>query len=31
MEKVCRDRNLDLSKMSLDEQNVLWNEAKKAV
>jgi tetrapyrrole methylase family protein/MazG family protein len=31
MEKVCRERNLDLSKMTLDEQNEVWNEAKKAV
>jgi len=31
MEKLCRERKLDLSKMTLDEQNVLWNEAKKAV
>ena len=31
MEKVCRERNLALSKMTLDEQNEVWNEAKKAV
>lgn len=31
MEKLCRERKLDLSKMTLDEQNVLWNEAKKVV
>jgi tetrapyrrole methylase family protein/MazG family protein len=31
MEKLCRKRKLDLSKMTLDEQNVLWNEAKKVV
>ena len=31
MEKLCRERKLDLSKMTLDEQNKLWNEAKKAV
>jgi tetrapyrrole methylase family protein/MazG family protein len=29
MEKLCRERKLDLSKMTLDEQNKLWNEAKK--
>jgi tetrapyrrole methylase family protein / MazG family protein len=31
MEQICRERSLDLSKMTLDEQNLLWNEAKKAV
>jgi tetrapyrrole methylase family protein/MazG family protein len=31
MEKLCRERNLDLSKMTLDEQNKLWDEAKKVV
>ena len=31
MEKLCRERKLDLSKMTLDEQNRLWDEAKKAV
>jgi tetrapyrrole methylase family protein/MazG family protein len=31
MEKLCRERKLDLSKMTLDEQNKLWDEAKKAV
>lgn len=31
MEKICRERNLALSKMTLDEQNVLWDEAKEAV
>lgn len=30
MEGLCRKRGLDLSKMSLDEQNKLWDEAKKA-
>jgi tetrapyrrole methylase family protein/MazG family protein len=30
MEKLCRDRKLDLSKMTLDDQNKLWDEAKKA-
>jgi tetrapyrrole methylase family protein/MazG family protein len=30
MEKLCRERKLDLSKMTLDEQNKLWDEAKKA-
>jgi uncharacterized protein YabN with tetrapyrrole methylase and pyrophosphatase domain len=29
MEKLCRGRKLDLSKMTLDEQNKLWDEAKK--
>ena len=31
MEKLCRERKLDLSKMKLDEQNKLWDEAKKEV
>jgi tetrapyrrole methylase family protein/MazG family protein len=31
METLCRERKLDLVKMSLDEQNKLWNEAKLAV
>lgn len=31
MEKLCRERRLDLSKMTLDEQNVLWDEAKRSV
>jgi tetrapyrrole methylase family protein/MazG family protein len=31
MEKLCRERKLDLSKMTLDDQNKLWDEAKKAV
>ena len=30
MEKLCRERKLDLSKMTLDEQNKLWDEAKRA-
>jgi tetrapyrrole methylase family protein/MazG family protein len=30
MEKLCRERGLDLNKLSLDEQNKLWEEAKKA-
>jgi len=29
MEKLCRERKLDLAKMTLDEQNKLWDEAKK--
>jgi tetrapyrrole methylase family protein/MazG family protein len=28
MEKLCRERKLDLSCMTLEEQNKLWNEAK---
>jgi tetrapyrrole methylase family protein / MazG family protein len=31
MEKLCRERKLDLSKMTLDEQNKLWDEAKEEV
>jgi tetrapyrrole methylase family protein / MazG family protein len=31
MEKLCRERKLDLSKMTLDEQNKLWDEAKGVV
>ena len=31
MEKLCRERRLDLAKMTLDEQNVLWDEAKGVV
>jgi tetrapyrrole methylase family protein/MazG family protein len=31
MERLCRERKLDLFKMTLDEQNKLWNEVKKAV
>jgi tetrapyrrole methylase family protein/MazG family protein len=30
MEKLCRERKLDLSKMTLEEMNQLWEEAKKA-
>ncbi|MFH1381678.1 MAG: nucleoside triphosphate pyrophosphohydrolase [Chloroflexota bacterium] len=29
MEELCRERGLDLGKLSLDEQNALWEEAKK--
>ena len=28
MEKLCRERGLDLGKLSFDEQNALWEEAK---
>ena len=28
MEKLCRERGLELNKLSLDEQNALWEEAK---
>ena len=31
MEKLARERGLDFEKLSLDEQNALWDEAKKAV
>jgi tetrapyrrole methylase family protein/MazG family protein len=31
MEELCRKRGLDLDKLSFDEQNVLWEEAKKEV
>jgi tetrapyrrole methylase family protein / MazG family protein len=31
MEEFCRKRGLDLSKMSFDEQNELWEEAKKTL
>jgi tetrapyrrole methylase family protein / MazG family protein len=31
MEKLCRERKLDLSKMKLEEQNKLWDEAKEKV
>ncbi len=31
METLCRERGLDLSKLTLDEQNALWEEAKSAV
>lgn len=30
MEKLARERGLSFDKLSLDEQNVLWDEAKKA-
>ncbi len=29
MEKLCRERGLDFGKLSFDEQNALWEEAKK--
>jgi len=28
MEKLCRDRGLEFAKLSFDEQNKLWEEAK---
>ena len=31
MEKVCRQRGLNLRELSFDEQNTLWEEAKKQV
>jgi tetrapyrrole methylase family protein/MazG family protein len=31
MEEVCRQRGLSFSKLSFDEQNTLWEEAKKGV
>ena len=31
MEEICRRRSLSLDKMSFDEQNKLWEEAKKGV
>jgi len=31
MEKLCRERNIDLSILPLDEQDKLWEEAKKKV
>ena len=31
MEKVCRERGVDLGKLSFDEQNALWEEAKRKV
>jgi len=31
MEKVCRERKLNLAELSFDEQNALWEEAKKKV
>jgi len=30
MEALCRQRGLDFSKLSFDEQNALWEEVKKA-
>jgi uncharacterized protein YabN with tetrapyrrole methylase and pyrophosphatase domain len=29
MEELCRKRGLSFSKLSFDEQNALWEEAKK--
>ncbi|GAI44262.1 unnamed protein product [marine sediment metagenome] len=29
MEELCRQRGLNLGKLSFDEQNALWEEAKK--
>jgi uncharacterized protein YabN with tetrapyrrole methylase and pyrophosphatase domain len=29
MEEVCRQRGINLSQLSFDEQNALWEEAKK--
>jgi tetrapyrrole methylase family protein/MazG family protein len=29
MERLCRERNLELGKLSFDQQNQLWEEAKK--
>ena len=31
MEEVCRNRGLDLSKLTFDEQNELWEEAKQTL
>jgi len=31
MEEICRKRGVDLSELSFDEQNELWEEAKRAV
>jgi len=31
MEEVCRERGLNLASLSLDEQNTLWEEAKRKV
>jgi len=31
MEEVCRERGLNLGSLSLDEQNVLWEEAKRRI
>jgi len=31
MEEICRERGLNFSSLSLDEQNALWEEAKRAI
>jgi tetrapyrrole methylase family protein/MazG family protein len=31
MEEICRNRGLDLSKLTFDEQNELWEEAKQTL
>jgi len=31
MEKLCRERGLDFGSLSLDEQNALWEEAKRKI
>jgi tetrapyrrole methylase family protein/MazG family protein len=31
MEKICRERGLDLESLSFDEQNALWEEAKRSL
>jgi tetrapyrrole methylase family protein/MazG family protein len=31
MEELCRQRDLDLARMTLEEQNTLWDETKQAV
>jgi tetrapyrrole methylase family protein/MazG family protein len=31
MEGLCRQRGLDFSRLTLDEQNALWNEAKRQI
>jgi len=31
MEEVCRQRGLNLGELSFDEQNTLWEEAKREV
>jgi uncharacterized protein YabN with tetrapyrrole methylase and pyrophosphatase domain len=28
--KLCRERGIDFGSLSLDEQNALWEEAKRA-
>jgi uncharacterized protein YabN with tetrapyrrole methylase and pyrophosphatase domain len=30
MERLCRERGIDFGSLSLDEQNALWEEAKRA-